>query len=51
MDELRKYRQLVGDSKIREVTIGPDLAKVRPSMKIKGTSPQHIEGGFSGGTR
>jgi len=29
MDELQKYRQFLGGSKIGEVTIGPDLAKVR----------------------
>lgn len=37
MDELQKYRQLLGGSKIGEVTIGPDLAKVGPSIEIKGT--------------
>jgi hypothetical protein len=53
MDELQKYRQLIGGSKIGEATIGPDLAKVRPSVKIKklhrngrNELPQHIEDDF-----
>ena len=49
MDELQKYRQLIGGSKIGEVTIGPDLAKVRLSTRIEVHSnkpPQYIEDDF-----
>jgi hypothetical protein len=49
MDELQKYRQLIGGSKIGEVTIGPDLAKVSLSTRIEvhpNKPPQHIEDDF-----